>query len=115
MGLFRRCKNNSKPLIRQILDLVPRWMLQSSTAKYKGDKRCSAYKAFDQFVALSLVQLNKCMTLSDISTGIGVNLTYIKDLGLNQSPARSTISDGNKNRDWRIFESLYYKAVKLLF
>ncbi len=57
-------------------------------------------------------QLNKCLTLSDISTGFGVNLTYIKDLGLEQSPARSTMSDGNKNRDWRIFELLYFRLIK---
>ena len=35
--------------------------------------------------------------LNDISTGIGVSETFIGDLGLNQSPARSTMSNGNKN------------------
>jgi hypothetical protein len=54
----------------------------------------------DQFVALTYGQLNKCYTLNDISTGIGVSETFIEDLGLTQSPARSTMSDGNKKRDW---------------
>jgi hypothetical protein len=46
-----------------------------------------------------------------------VSEIFIKDLGLSQSPARSTMSDGNKKRDWRMFESLYnhllshYKSV----
>jgi hypothetical protein len=31
MGLFRRNKNNNKPVIRQILDLVPRWLFESCT------------------------------------------------------------------------------------
>jgi hypothetical protein len=57
-------------------------------------------------------QLNKCLTLSDISTGIGVNETFIKDLGLKQSPARSTMSDGNKNRNWKMFETLYFRLLK---
>jgi hypothetical protein len=57
-------------------------------------------------------QLNKCHTLSDISTGIGVNETFIKDLGLEQSPARSTMSDGNKKRNWKIYETLYYRLIK---
>lgn len=112
MGLFRRCKNNSKPLIRQIIDLVPRWMLEGCSKQFNGDKGCSKYKTYDQFVALTFGQLNKCLTLSDISTGIGVNETYIQDLGLTQSPARSTMSDGNKKRDWRIFERLYFKLLK---
>lgn len=56
-------------------------------------------------------QLNKCSTLSDISVGIGVSKMYIADLGLKQSPARSTMSDGNKKRDYQVFESLYYKLL----
>ena len=34
------------------------------------------------------------------------------DLGLNQSPARSMMSDGNKKWDWKVFESLYYRVLK---
>lgn len=112
MGLFRRTKNNSKPLIKQIIDLVPRWLLNSCVRQHQSDKGCSKYKTYDQFVALTFGQLNKCLTLSDISTGIGVSETFIADLGLEQSPARSTMSDGNRNRDWRVFESMYYKLLK---
>lgn len=111
MGLFRRTKNNNKPVIRQILDLVPRWLLTSCTNQHKSDKGCSKYKTYDQFVAMTYGQLNKCLTLSDISQGIGVSETYISDLGLSQSPARSTMSDGNRKRDWRVFESLYYRLL----
>ena len=112
MGLYRRNKNNNKPLVRQIIDLVPRWMITSITKQYKSDKGCSKYKTYDQFVALTFGQLNKCLTLSDISTGIGVSEIYISDLGLEQSPARSTMSDGNKKRDWHVFETLYYRLLK---
>jgi len=41
-----------------------------------------------------------------------VSKTYISDLGLEQSPARSTMSDGNKKRDWQVFETLYYRLLK---
>jgi hypothetical protein len=113
MGLFRRNKNTNKPVISQILDLVPKWIFDNCTNTYKTDKGCSKYKTRDQFVALTYGQLYKCHTLSDISTGIGVSETFISDLGLKQSPARSTMSDGNKKRDWRVYESLYYKLLSL--
>lgn len=112
MGLFRRIKNNKKPVLRQIIDLVPRGLLDSCVAKHNSNKGCSKYKAYDQFVALTFGQLNKCYTLSDISTGIGVCQTLIDDLGLTQSPARSTMSDGNKNRNFEVFETLYYRLLK---
>lgn len=111
MGLFRRNKNSNKPIISQILDLVPKWVFESCTNTYKTDKGCSKYKTYDQFVALTYGQLYKCHTLSDISTGIGVSETFISDLGLKQSPARSTMSDGNKKRNWQVYESLYYRLL----
>jgi len=111
MGLFRRSKNNSQPLIKQVLNLVPRWLFDSCTKTYNSNKGCSKYKAYDQFVALTFGQLNKCQSLNDISAGIGINEKFISDLGLEQSPARSTMSDGNKKRNWQVFESLYYRLI----
>ncbi len=111
MGLFRRNKNTNKPIIRQIIDLVPNWLFKSCTNTYKTDKGVHKYRTYDQFVALTFGQLNKCQSLNDISAGIGVSEIFIDDLGLHQSPARSTMSDGNKNRDWRVFESLYYRLL----
>ena len=90
---------------------IANYCLQNCTNTYKTDKGVSKYKTYDQFVALTFGQLNKCQSLSDISAGIGVSEIFIKDLGLTQSPARSTMSDGNKKRDWRVFESLYYRLL----
>ena len=99
MSLFRRTKNNDKPVIRQIIDLIPRYLLTPSIKKYQSDKYCHKYKTYDQLVAFLFGQLCKCSTLEDISVGLSVSKTFIKDMGLLQSPAKSTMSDGNKKRD----------------
>ena len=65
MKLHRCSKNNKKPVIRQILDLIPRFILRNSIQKYQSDKGCHKYKTYDQLVALSFGQLGKCYTLSD--------------------------------------------------
>ena len=111
MSLFRRTKNNNKPVIRQVLDLIPEYLLRQSIKKYKSDKYCHKYKTRDQLTALLFGQLCKCSTLEDISVGIGVSETFIKDLGLQQSPAKSTMSDGNKQRNWQVFEHLYNQLL----
>lgn len=107
MGLFRRNKNTNKLVIRQILDLIPPHLLQRVTQQYQSDKGCSKYKTYDQLVALLFGQLCRCSTLEDISVGIGASKTFIGDLGLKQSPAKSTMSDGNKKRIYKVYESLY--------
>ena len=111
MALFRRSKNTNKPLIGQILNLIPPHLLKSQIHKYQSDKGCHKYKTYDQLVALMFGQLNKCYTLSDISCGLSISSTFMSDIGLSQSPAKSTMSDGNKNRNYQVFESLYYRLL----
>src|SRR5690554_2885613 len=111
MALFRRSKNTNKPLIGQILNLIPPHLLKSQIHKYKSDKGCHKYKTYDQLVALMFGQLNKCYTLSDISCGLSISSTFMSDIGLSQSPAKSTMSDGNKNRNYKVFESLYHRLL----
>ncbi len=100
MKLHRRSKNNKNPIIRQVLNLIPAFILRNSIKKYQADKGCHKYKTYDQLVALTFGQLGKCYTLSDISCGLSISQTFLTDLGLMQNPARSTMSDGNKNRDY---------------
>ncbi|MFT5725253.1 MAG: hypothetical protein ACI9JN_002377, partial [Bacteroidia bacterium] len=86
MGLFRRNKNNNRPVIKHLLDLVPRWIFENCAKGHNSDKGASKYRTYDQFVALTFGQLNKCQSLNDISAGIGVSELFISDLGLTQSP-----------------------------
>jgi hypothetical protein len=85
MSLFRRTQNNNKSLIRQILDLIPCWLLQECITYHKSDKYCHKYLTYDQLVAQLFGQLCKCSTLEDVSGGIGVSETFIKDLRMTQS------------------------------
>lgn len=112
MSLFRRNKNNNKPVIRQVIDLIPRFLLTKAIHRYQSDKYCHKYRTYDQLVALLFGQLCKCSTLEDISVGIGVSETFISDLSLEQSPAKSTMSDGNKKRNWQVFEHLFNDLLK---
>lgn len=86
-------------------------MLQRVIQKHQSDKYCHKYKTYDQLVALMFGQLSRCSTLEDISVGIGASKIFIQDLGLEQSPAKSTMSDGNKKRDYQVFESLYMNLL----
>lgn len=111
MAFFRRSKNTDKPLLGQILNLIPRHLITNEVHKHQSDKGCSKYKTYDQLVALIFGQLNKCYTLSDISCGLSISGKFLFDIGLSQSPAKSTMSDGNKKRTYKVFESLYYRLL----
>lgn len=110
-NFHRRSKNSNKPVIRQILDKIPDHILRAQINKHKSDKGCHKYKTYDQFVALIFGQLCKCYTLSDISAGLSMSGTLLKDLRLEQNPAKSTMSDGNKKRDSKVFKDLYSRLL----
>ena len=85
MALFRRSKNTNKPLLGQILGLIPSHLLRNEIHKHQSDKGCHKYKTYDQLVALLFGQLNKCYTLSDISCGLSISSTFLSDINLKQS------------------------------
>jgi len=111
MSFYRRAKNIDKPILSQVLKYIPRYLLNFEIRGHQSDKSCSKYKTYDQLVALTFGQLNKCYTLSDISCGLSISDTFLSNIGLSQRLAKSTMSDGNKNRDYRVFESLHYKLL----
>ena len=111
MALYRRSKNTNRPLLGQILKLIPAHILRGAIDKHQSNKGCSKYGAYDQLVAMIFGQLSKCYTLSDISCGLSISTTFLSDIGLKQSPAKSTMSDGNKKRDYRVYETLYYRLL----
>ena len=52
-------------------------------------------------------QLNRCLSLREIAIGIDQSPEFLSDIGLAQSPAKSSMSDGNAKRDYRVFEEVY--------
>ena len=57
-------------------------------------------------------QLNRCLSLREIAIGIDQSPEFLADIGLKQSPAKSSMSAGNEKRNYQVFEDLYYSLVK---
>ena len=105
-------KKSDKPVLKQIIDLIPRNLFRRGVAKYKSDKHCSKYFTYDQLVSGMFGQLNRCLSLREISIGIDQSPEFLADIGLAQSPAKSSMSTGNEKRNYQVFEELYYSIVK---
>jgi hypothetical protein len=56
-------------------------------------------------------QLNRCSSLREIALGIDQSPEFLADIGLQQSPAKSSMSYGNERRNYKVFEELYYSLV----
>ena len=105
-------KKSDKPLLGQILDLIPSHLLTTTIGTHHSDKHCSTYKTRDQLVSMMFGQLDKCLSLREVSMGLSITPEFIGDIGLKQSPARSTMSDGNSKRSYKVFEGLYRGLIR---
>lgn len=115
MGYLLPHKNTKKSestLFKQILDLVPKHIFYDAVHRFDLDKGCSTYMTYEQFVSMTFGQLNKCLSLREISLGLGSDEKLLFDLNLSQSPAKSTMSDGNSKRNWKGFEHIYFELIK---
>ncbi len=110
--VHKNTKKSDKPLLKQILELIPNHILQNSIRIHQSNKGCSTYKTYDQLVAMTFGQLNKCLSLREINLGLSVDEKLIRDLDIKQSPAKSTMSDGNAQRGWNVFEHIYFDLIK---
>ncbi len=52
------------------------------------------------------------MSFRDLAMDIDQSPEFLADIGIEQSPAKSTMSDGNAKRDYHVFEELYYLLIK---
>lgn len=107
MGLIKRIKNSKKPLLGQIIDLIPTSVIIKATQNHKSDYRFKTYKTYDQMVAMLFGQLNKCFALRDICIGFKVSADFLSGVGLKQSPARSTMSYTHSKRSWKVYEEIF--------
>jgi hypothetical protein len=105
-------KKSEKPIFKQIIDLIPFPLFRASVAKYQSDKHCSKYFTYDQLVSGLFGQLNRCLSLREIAIGIDQSPEFLADIGLKQSPAKSSMSAGNEKRNYQVFEHMYYSLVK---
>jgi len=105
-------KKSEKPLFKEIVDMIPFGILSKMTVHYKSDKHCSTYKVYDQLCSMMFGQLNNCHSLREIALGIDQSPEFLHDIGLNQSPAKSTMSDGNKKRNYQVFEAIYHQLLR---
>ncbi|MEZ4686433.1 MAG: IS4 family transposase [Bacteroidia bacterium] len=95
--------NQGKSIFRQLSELVSRYEFKKCVKRYDGNHRVRQFSCYQQFLCLIFGQLTHRESLRDIVTCLEAQGSGLYHLGLGKGVARSTFSDANKQRDWRIF------------
>ena len=97
-----------QPVLSQILDVIPSSLIQHSSKKHQSNRYYKRLPFRVHLVSLLYGVFSYCNGLRELSEGLLACEGKLSHLGFDKAPARSTLSDANNRRDYRVFESLYY-------
>lgn len=97
-----------QPVLSQILDVIPNSLIHKSSRKHQSNRYYKRLPFRVHLVSLLYGVFSYCNGLRELSEGLLACEGKLSHLGLDKAPARSTLSDANNNRDYRVFESVYY-------
>ncbi len=100
-----------QPIFKQVLDLIDRVNIPSIVSKHDSDRYYKAFKSKTHLVTMLFGILSRCDSMTEICEGLRAMGGKLNHLGLNKSPAKSTASDGLRNRPNKFFEDVYFSLV----
>lgn len=101
-----------QPIFNQVLNFIPRSMVNSVTVECQSDRYCKYFKTYEHLVTMLYAIFNQCTSIREVTTGLLAWEKRILHLGINHHPRRSTLSDANKRRSHEVFEKVYFKLLK---
>lgn len=101
-----------QPILAQIIDCIPTSEVQLIAKKFNTDRYYKKIPLQVHLPTLLFGVLSFCNGLREICEGMLACEGKLNHLGLKKAPARSTLSDANNKRSWRVFEETYYMLLK---
>jgi len=101
-----------QPIFKQIINLIDDFDLKGLILKHNSDYYYKAFKARTQLITMMFGILSRCDSMTEICEGLRAMGGKLNHLGLEKAPAKSTASDGLRNRSHKFFEELYFSLVK---
>lgn len=102
--------NKVYTIFAELLKLCPRYQFEKATERYKGNRYVKTFTTWQQYIVVLYSQITQKDSLRDIETGLATQSGRWYHLGLN-GIHRSTLSDANTKRDYRIFEDMFYHLL----
>jgi len=101
-----------QPIFKQIVNLIDSVSLKGLINKHQCDYYYKAFKTKTHLLTMLFGILSRCDSVNEICEGLRAMGGKLNHLGMTQAPAKSTVSDGLRNRTHEFFEDLYFGLVK---
>lgn len=100
--------NNNKIFFRKITEVISGNVLRQRVKKYKSDYRTQFFDTASHLYSMLFFQIKGLDSLHDLQTQVANNTRLRSMINI---PSVSQISRKNSNRDYRVFEDIFYYLV----
>ncbi len=97
-------------IFSELLKLCPRYHFEKAVQQYQGDRYVKTFSTWQQYITILYSQIKQKDSLRDIETGLSAHSSRWYHLGLT-GVHKSTLSDANTKRNYRIFEDTFYDLL----
>lgn len=95
--------NAGKTVFSQAMEFLPVYEFQKCVRRYQGDYKVKSFSCMNQFLCMAFAQLTFRESLRDIESCLRSMHRKLYHMGIRGRISKSTLSDANENRDWRIY------------
>ena len=92
-----------KNLFAQLMDFLPWTTFARIVERYGGDRYVKSLRCTEHFRVMAFAQLTYRESLRDIEACLSAQASKLYHMGFREPIRRSTLSDANEARDWRIY------------
>src|SRR5512136_396085 len=95
--------NSGLTVFSQIMNFLPRYEFHKCVTRYHGNYKVQSFPCLQHFYVMAFAQLTYRESLRDIEDCLKAMQHKLYHSGIRSPVSRSTLSDANDSRDWRIY------------
>ena len=100
-----------KLVFSQVMDFMPMHTFRRCVARYQGNYKVISFKCLDQYLCMAFAQITYRESLRDIESCLRAQSHKVYHMGIRGKVSKSTLSDANEQRDWRIYADLAQSLI----
>jgi len=98
---------SGQPVFTQLVKFLPIRIVQKATSDNNADHYCKKFDTYHHLITMLYACYQHCTSLREVSTGMRACEGRLQSLGIKYHPARSTFSEANSRRSYKVFEDIY--------
>lgn len=101
-----------QPIFTQLLKVFPRHLVFRVSLQHQSDRYYKKFDTYHHLVTMLYACFQQCTSLREITTGLRACEGRLQSLGVKYLTARTTLSEANKRRSYKVFEKIYYELYR---